>query len=216
MAVNNGFSAARFDFAQHAEGTIVGGARPDRRREPADGFQIVIEDVRVRGEHRFDGRIGFIEIGHEHFNDNSRVQFTNLFDGRAKMIRAAVLQIIARHGGNHHVFQPHPARGFGDTRGFVGFEGERLGGGDGAKTAGARAAIAGDHERGRAFAPAFPMVRALGAFADRVQLQFVQQPARAREAVGRGQRDAQPFRQTRTRFQFSCRHFSKNFLREFR
>ncbi|MEJ0088964.1 MAG: hypothetical protein WDM80_04315 [Limisphaerales bacterium] len=29
--------------------------------------------------------------------------------------------------------------------------------------------------------------------ADRVQLQFIQQTARAREAVRRGQRDAQPF-----------------------
>jgi hypothetical protein len=60
------------------------------------------------------------------------------------------------------------------------------------------------------------MVRALGAFADRVQLQFVKQPARARETVRRRQRDAQPFGQTRTRFEFSRCHFSKTFSREFR
>src|ERR1019366_1494647 len=54
--------------------------------------------------------------------------------------------------------------------------------------------------------PAFPMVWALRAFADGVQFEFAQQVARLREAVRRGQLDAQPFRQTRSRFQFSRRH----------
>jgi hypothetical protein len=50
------------------------------------------------------------------------------------------------------------------------------------------------------------MVRALGAFTHGVQLQFVQQRARLRKGVGRGQLDAQPFGQARTRFQFSRAH----------
>ncbi len=103
--------------------------------------------------------------------------------------------------------QLHPPRRLGHARRFVPFERERLGRADRAKAARARAAVARDHESRRALLPAFPMVRALGAFADRVQLQFVQQPARARETVRRGQRDAQPFRQTRTRFLFSRCHF---------
>ena len=106
------------------------------------------------------------------------------------MFRAAVLQIIACHSGNDD----------------VGFERERFGGADRAKAARTSAAVARNHERRRAFAPAFPMVRALRAFADGVQLQLVEQAARARETVRHGQRDAQPFRQTRTRFQFSRSH----------
>ena len=92
------------------------------------------------------------------------------------------------------------------ARGFIGFQRERFGRADGAKAARARAAVARDHERRRAFAPAFPMVRALGAFADGVQLEFVEQRACVRKGIRRGQLDAQPFRQARARFQFCRRH----------
>jgi hypothetical protein len=50
------------------------------------------------------------------------------------------------------------------------------------------------------------MVRALGAFANRVELEFAKQVACLREAVRRGQVEAQPFRQARARFQFGRRH----------
>ena len=55
------------------------------------------------------------------------------------MLRAAVLQIVARHGGDDNVPQPHPARRLGHALRLVGFERERLGGADRAKAAGARA-----------------------------------------------------------------------------
>ena len=105
--------------------------------------------------------------------------------------------VVARHGGNDDVLQPHPAGGFGHAERFVSLERERLGRADRAKAAGACAAVAGDHEGGRAFFPALPMIRALRALADGVQLEFAQQIARLREAVRRGQLDAEPFGQAR-------------------
>ena len=179
---------------------------PHSRRQATDGFQIVIENLRVRRQHHLNGFIAVLKIRHQHLDDNSRIQLTHLFNRLAEMFRAAVLQVIARHRRDDDVPQLHPPRRLGHAKRFISFERERLGGRNRAKAARTRAAVACDHERRRAFAPAFPMIRALGAFADCVQLQLIEQPARAREAVRRGQRDAQPFRQTRARFQFSCSH----------
>ncbi len=61
-----------------------------------------------------------------------------------------------------------------------------------AKAAGPRAMIARDHERRRPLAPAFPMVRALGAFANRMELQLIQQRTSVRKTVGGRQARAQP------------------------
>ena len=99
------------------------------------------------------------------------------------MIGAAVGQVIASHGGDDDMLELHAPRRFGDTRGFVPFKWKRLGRVYSAEAACAGAAVAGDHESGGAFAPAFPVVRAARAFANGVQLQFVKQGARARKTV---------------------------------
>ena len=90
---------------------------------------------------------------------------------RAKCSAPPSLQIVARDGRDHDVLEPHPAHGFGDALRLVVFQREGFGRGHRAKPAGARAAVARDHERGRALAPAFPAVGALGGFADGVQPQ---------------------------------------------
>ena len=115
-------------------------------------------------------------------------------------------EIIARHRGDDDVLQLHSPRGFGDALRLVHFEREGFGRTYRAKTTGARAAIPRNHERRRALAPAFPVVRTLRALADRVQLQFVQQRARSGEGIRRRQVNAQPFGQARARFGFGCRH----------
>src|SRR5213076_3084879 len=76
------------------------------------------------------------------------------------------------------------------------------------ETTGARAAVAGNHERRRALAPALPVVRTFRALANGVQLQLVEQVACARESIRGRQFNAQPFRQTRAGFQrvFSSCH----------
>ena len=159
---------------------------PHARRETADRFEVVVENVRVRREHRLDGLIVLVEIRHEDFDHNAGVQCAHRFNRLAEMFGATVLQIIARHRRDDDVLEPHPSRSLGHPVRLIRLERERLGRGHRAKSAGARAAVARDHERGRAFAPAFPMVRTLRALADGVEFEFVEQRARSAKGVGRG------------------------------
>ena len=134
-----------------------------------------------------DGGVLIEEVRHEHFDDNTRIGRTHGFDGLAKMFRAAVRQIVPRYRGDDDVFELQAARGLRHAGGLVPFQREGLGGGDGAKAAGSRATITGDHERSRAFAPAFPMVRAPRALANGVEAEVFQEAARLEEGVMRGQ-----------------------------
>src|SRR5436190_14731073 len=88
------------------------------------------------------------------------------------MICAAVFQIVARDGSAHAVFQINPAHGCGDALWFVAFKFEWFRRRYRAKSARPRATIACDHESSGALAPAFPTIRALRAFANRVQPQI--------------------------------------------
>ena len=110
------------------------------------------------------------------------------------MIRAAVLQIVARDGGDDDMLQFHPAHGFGHALRFVFFQRERFGGRDRAKSAGARAAIARDHHGRGPLAPAFPAVRALRAFANGVQPQIGDERLGRKENRIRGQPHLDPGR----------------------
>jgi hypothetical protein len=152
--------------------------------------------MRIGGEDGLDGRIAVVEIRHEHLDDDARIQFAHLLNGLREMFRPAVLQIVAGNSGDNNVLQIHPPRCFGNSRRFIRFKRERFRRGHGAKTAGPRAAVAGNHKRRRSLAPALPMVWALRAFANRVQLEFVQERPGAGKGIGRGQRNAQPLRQT--------------------
>src|SRR5688500_6540758 len=92
----------------------------------------------------------------------------------------------------------HPTRCFRDALRLICFQRERFGGVNGAESAGACAAIACDHESRRAFAPAFPMVRAFGAFANGMKPQILKEVARLEKSPRSRQLDAQPFRQSRS------------------
>ncbi len=121
------------------------------------------------------------------------------------MFRAAILQIVARDGGNDDVFELQSSHGFGDALRFVFLERERFRGADRAKAAGPGAAFARDHHRRGALAPAFPAIRALRAFADGVQPQIGDERLGRKEDRIRGQPHFDPGRllrlvQARDRF----------------
>ena len=164
-----------------------------------DGLQVVVENLRPAGQHHPEGFLPFQKIRHQNFNHNPRIQFPHSFNRPPKMRRAAIRQIVSRHGGNDHMPEPQAPRGFGHPLRFVLFQRQRLGRFDRAKTAGPGAMIAPDHECRRGPAPAFPMVRALGAFANRVQIQFSQESAGAGKGRLGGQWQPQPVRQAAAR-----------------
>src|ERR1041385_7385943 len=148
--------------------TIIEVLTPDFN-DRDEAIEAVIENVRTRGEHCFDGFIAVVEVRREDFDDRVRIERPHCLDGAAEMIRATIREVVARDGSNHDMIEPHPSRGFGDALGFVGFESKRPGCGYRAKPARPGATVAGDHERGGASAPAFPMVWAPCAFADGVE-----------------------------------------------
>jgi len=88
------------------------------------------------------------------------------------VIRPAVGHIVAGDGSDDNVFEVETFDALSDSLRFVGLEREGLGGIDGAKPTSARAPVAGNHERRRSAAPAFPSVGALGALANGVEAEI--------------------------------------------
>ena len=115
----------------------------------------MVEDFGSGVEDGFQAVALGVEVGDEDLDDHLRVHGADGLDGAGEVERAAVLEVVAGDGGDDDVLEAHPADGLGDALGFVVLQGEGLGRADRAEAAGARAAVARDHEGGRALAPAF-------------------------------------------------------------
>ena len=160
-----------FGAFEDVETAVVLGAAADERGEALDGFEVVIEDVGAGVDDGLEGVIAAVEVRDEDFDDDAGVFAADGFDGACEVEGTAVLEVVAGDGGDDDMIEVHAFGGFGDAVWFVGFEGEGLGGFDGAEAAGAGAAIACDHEGGGSLAPAFPAVGALSFLADRVEFE---------------------------------------------
>ena len=189
-------SEAVFDLGQNTERPIIGGAVPDRWGETSNRLQVVVEDVGPSHKDRVDGVVAIQKIRSQYLDHDSRIQFTHCFDGAAEVFGSPILEVIPGHGRDHHVLETHATGGLGHSLRLVLFQCQRFGGRHRAESAGASAAIAGDHEGRRALAPALPMIGALGTFAHRVETQAIEQRARGREGTGGRQLHLQPFGQT--------------------
>src|ERR1051326_3012574 len=115
------------------------------------------------------------------------------------MVCAAVEQVITSHSCDNDVPQLHTTGSFRHARRFIFVQWKRASGGNGAKAAGPRAMVAGNHESSGALAPAFPVVGTFGALANGMELELVEQSACVSEAVGVGKADAQPMGKPRAR-----------------
>ena len=95
-----------------------------------------------------------VEIGSEHLDGGAR-PVADSEHAAAKVVGAAVGQVVARDRSDDDMAQAQASAGLGHTRGFV--VGDRLGLASlhGAEAAGASACLAQDHERGGAAGPAF-------------------------------------------------------------
>ena len=108
------------------------------------------------------------------------------------MIRPAIGEIIARHGGDDDMLEPEALHPLSHTLGFILLERERFRRIHRAKTAGSGATVSSNHESGRAAAPALPAVRALRAFADCVEAQIGDQALGRKKDGVRGQPNLDP------------------------
>ena len=145
---------------------MILGTGTHERSEAFDGFEVMIEDVWASIHDHLQGPVAIIEIGYEHLDDDAGVDGADGLDGFLEMLGTSITEVIAGHCGDDDVAQFHASGGLGDAERLVFFQGVRLGGFDGAKSAGTGAFFASYHESGCALTPAFPAVRALSFFAD--------------------------------------------------
>ena len=159
-------------FFKYRKGALILGTGADEGGEAFDRFEVVVEDVGAGIHDHLQRPIAVVEIGNEDFDDDAGIDLTDRADRFAEMLGSTVFEIVASDGGDDDVFEVHAAGSLGDPSGLIGLQCIRLGGFDGAETAGAGAFVTGDHESGGALSPAFPAVRALGLLADGHQLEI--------------------------------------------
>ena len=167
--------------------------RPDAGIVGGRGLHIVVDDMGPGSHDRAQGRLVAPEIRDQDLDGGTgSVAPADGLDGGREMRRAAVGQVVARHGGHHGMAQPQGRRGPAHAGGLVRVRLADRAVADIAEGAPAGAGIAKDEERGGLAGIAFENVRAPGAPADRVQLHVPDQ--RARGGIGRatGQLHAQP------------------------
>src|ERR1700682_313083 len=91
-----------------------------------------------------------------------------------EMLRAAIAQVVAIDAGDHDIAKLQRGDGLGQIQRLLRIERQRASVSDVAERAAARAKLAHDHERRRAFAEALADVRAGCFFANRVQVVLAQ------------------------------------------
>jgi len=180
--------------AQQLKRAAVIGPGPDPGIKPGDRFDVVVEDIRPRAQDGFEGGAIPLEIRDQDLDLRLWHPAADFADGRRKVSRAAVRQVVAGDGSDHRVFQTHALDGFGDTAWLI--QVERLGkaGGHRTEAAVAGAALAQDEKGRRAVGITLPDVRALGLLADGVQLSGFDELPHLVEGLAGRQAAFQPIR----------------------
>ena len=166
-------------FGEQRQGAVVAAAGTGLAIEARHRLRVVREDLRRRCEHDVEGVGDAAEVGRQDLDRAGRTALVNRPDHRRPVPGAAVRQVVAVDRGDDGVPQAHR----GDRRGDVAGLGRvhsriRPARGHRAEAAAPGADLAEDHERRRAvLAPALVDVGALGLFADRVQVQSVDELA---------------------------------------
>ena len=170
----------------------------ERRAEAFAGFDVVVENGWARGKDHVEQFLAALEVGRQHLDAGVGQTGAHGGNGAREVAGALVRQVVALHAGDDDVAQGHAGGGLGHALGLVRFD--RLGakGLDGAELAGARTAVAEDHEGGAALVPALAQVRAARALTDGVQPQVLHEAADVGAVAAGVDLDADPLGQTRT------------------
>ena len=156
--------------AQHPVAAFVAGLGAHAALQAGHSFHVVVEDCRLGRYHLFQRVVLAGQVGNQHLNGAIRVEFPHLADSLGKDLRAAIFQVVAGHGRNHGVAQPHLLHRPGHADGFNLVQTRGTTALNRAEAARAGAGIAQDHERRRARIPALADVRAPRLLADSMQV----------------------------------------------
>ena len=158
------------------------------------GFQIVIEYVGLGVENGLQCILVTLEIGDEDFYSTVWENVSDSRDGRGKVCGPAIWQVVAGDGCNDNVLEFKASRGLGHAGRLFCIKGEHFARGDVAIGAVPSADAAHDKEGRHVLGEAFPFVGALGALADRVQVQVFDEAGSAGEIFTLGELDPKPWR----------------------
>ena len=143
--------------------------------EPRHGLEVVVEDVR-RGVFQDLERDVHApaEVRHQDLDADLRIARACLPDALHEVAGAAVAQVVAVDGGDHHVVEPHRLDGFGQVAGFIRVQ--RVGPAMGhiAERAAAGADVAHDEEGGGAVTETLAQIGTGGLLTDGVQAHLAQ------------------------------------------
>ncbi len=161
---------------QQAQRVVVARAGPDVGVEPRHRLEVVVEDVRAGGDHRFQRAVLVAEVGGQHLDGGGRRGGAD----RSMQRTNCAAPPSARSSRSTEVittcFRPSLPTVLGELLRLMRIDRARLAGGDVAEGAGARADIAQDHEGGVLARPALADVGARRLLADGVQLVLADQP----------------------------------------
>ena len=171
---------ARFDdetgglgAAQELERALVLRLRADGLLQAGYGLDVVVENVGLGVEDGLEVLPAAFEIGDEDFDGGPGTCFMRGANGGGPDSGATVEELVARDGSDDRVLEAHEANRLGDATRLVVVKLGWAAGLHGTKAAAARADVAEDHDGGRFARPAFAEIRALGAFANGMELALV-------------------------------------------
>ena len=187
-----GADVTRGDVLKHAHADVVLRGAAHAGRQAADGLEIVRDHLWLGRDHLVDKLRATLEVGNEHLYRRMRIQLLDAADGKGPVTGTEVGQIVPVDGGDDGVAEAHQADAHRHVVWLRGVERMGTARQGVAEAAGAGADVATDHERGCAAAPAFALVGALAAGADRVQAVRLDNLLRPTEVVVATQADLQP------------------------
>jgi hypothetical protein len=201
------FGSQTLRRGEYVEGEAVARTRiAHGAGEPLDGFHVLCEHLQAGIHHRGDGILVAFEVRRQRFDGGLGIHGADGADTGGVVGSAAVGQIVAVHGREHHVAQPHEPDRFGGLCRLVGIEPAfRVSRVHGAEAAGAGADRAHEHDRGRAVRPALGQVGAVRLLADRGQPVLVHDPSHLLVLAAPGQANAEPVGFALRRFDVGAR-----------
>src|SRR3569832_296047 len=173
---------------QQRERARVIGAGPHGLVQTRLALVFVFEHVGRRIAHDRERDIDTsTKVGHQHFDLGLRRVFTHGGDTGLEVTGAAIAEIVAIDGGDHHVYEIHRGDGACEIARLLRIECMRPAVRDVAERTAPRADVAHDHEGRRAVTEALAEIGTRGLFALRVQTVLAQHRFQARD-LGRCRR----------------------------
>ena len=175
LAKSDHQSAFRYDAlpvqtAQGLQARTVLGSGAHHGGQSLDGFDVVPDDTGLRRDDHVQKVGPCVQIGNKELNYGVAVLRPDGLHGCGPMPGSAVGEVVARHGGYDDIPQFHQGDAFGHLSGLFGVGSKGMSGFGRAEAAAPGTDVSQNHEGRGSPAPAFGLIGAHAAAANRVQI----------------------------------------------